>query len=140
MSTSTLGGHVNTIQTQLPVDGRRRRRLHSDEFKANAVASCTQPGMSMAAVAMANGVNANLLRRWVREAELRSGGDRPDATVATIAPPRAATPAFVPMQLPARSVAPDIRIELRRGATSVTVTWPADAAAECAAWMRELLK
>ena len=140
MSTSTLGGHVNTIQTQPPVDGRRRRRLHSDEFKANAVASCTQPGMSMAAVAMANGVNANLLRRWVREAELRPCGDRPDAPVATIAQPRAATPAFMPMQLPARSVAPDIRIELRRGATSVTVTWPADAAAECAVWMRELLK
>lgn len=131
---------MNTIQTQLPVDGRRRRRLHSDEFKANAVASCTQPGMSMAAVAMANGVNANLLRRWVREAELRCGGDRPDAPVATIAPPSAATPAFVPIQLPARSVAPDIRIELRRGATSVTVTWPADVAGECAAWMRELLR
>jgi transposase len=131
---------VNTIQTQLPVDGRSRRRLHSDEFKANAVASCTQPGMSMAAVAMANGVNANLLRRWVREAELRCGGDRPEAPVATITPPSAATPTFVPMQLPARSVAPDIRIELRRGATSVTVTWPADVAAECATWMRELLR
>ncbi len=140
MSTSTLGGHVNTIQTQPHVDGRRRRRLHSDEFKANAVASCTQPGMSMAAVAMANGVNANLLRRWVREAELRPGGDRPDAPVATIALPGARPPAFVPMQLPARSVAADIRIELRRGATSVAVTWPAGAAAECAAWMRELLK
>lgn len=140
MSTSTPGGHVNTLQTQSPVDGRRRRRLHSDEFKANAVASCMQPGMSMAAVAIANGVNANLLRRWVREAELRPGGDRRDAPVATIAPPSAATPAFVPMQLPARSVVPDIRIELRRGATSVTVTWPADVAGECASWMRELLK
>jgi transposase len=140
VSTSTLGGYVNTLQNQTAVDGRRRRRLHSDEFKANAVASCTQPGRSMAAVAMVNGVNANLLRRWVREAELRCGGDRPDAPVATIAPPIVVTPAFVPMQLPARSVAPDIRIELRRGATSVTVTWPADVAGECAAWMRELLK
>jgi hypothetical protein len=35
---------------------------------------------------------------------------------------------------------PDIRIELRRGATSITVNWPAQAAAECAAWMRELLR
>lgn len=138
MSTSTLGGHVNTIQTQRPVDGRRRRRLHSDEFKANAVASCAQPGISMAAVAMANGVNANLLRRWVREAELRRDGD--GAPLATIAPPSAATPAFVPMQLPAKSVAQDIRIELRRGATAVTVIWPAEVAGECAAWMRELLR
>ncbi|MBY0409664.1 MAG: hypothetical protein K2Q97_05930 [Burkholderiaceae bacterium] len=30
------------------------------------------------------------------------------------------------MQLPAKAVAPDIRIELRRGATSVAVTWPVD--------------
>ncbi|MBC7707120.1 MAG: transposase, partial [Rhodoferax sp.] len=45
---------MNTISEQA-VDGRRRRRLHSDEFKAQAVASCMQPGMSMASVAMANG-------------------------------------------------------------------------------------
>ncbi|KQU91705.1 hypothetical protein ASC78_01925 [Variovorax sp. Root318D1] len=31
-----------------------------------------QPGMSMAAVAMVQGVNANLLRRWVRDAEMNS--------------------------------------------------------------------
>lgn len=140
MSTSTLGGHVNTLQTQAPVGSRRRRRLHSDEFKANAVASCMQPGMSMAAVALANGINANLLRRWVRAAELCPDAGRPAAPAATISPPGAPTPAFVPMQLPTRSAAPDIRIELRRGATSVAVTWPADAAAECAAWMRELLR
>ena len=59
---------MNTIPEQV-IDGRRRRRIHSDAFKANAVALCMQPGMSMAAVAMANGINANLLRRWVRIAE-----------------------------------------------------------------------
>jgi transposase len=139
VSTSTLGGYVNTLQNQPPVDGRRRRSLHSGEFKADAVASCMQPGVSMAAVAMTNGVNANLLRRWVREAELRSGSDRPDAVVA-FAPPSAAAPGFVPIRLPANGALPDIRIELRRGATAITVTWPTDAAAECAAWMRELLK
>ena len=35
-----------------------------------------QPGMSMAAVAMACGINANLLRRWVREAEMGRGSER----------------------------------------------------------------
>lgn len=72
---------MNTISDQ-QVSPRQRRRLHSDEFKADAVASCMQPGMSMAAVAMAHGVNANLLRRWVREAELRPPGialDKPQA-------------------------------------------------------------
>lgn len=51
MSTSTLGGLVNTISNQ-QAGPRRRSRLHSDEFKAEAVAACAQPGMSMAAVAM----------------------------------------------------------------------------------------
>ncbi|MBY0409665.1 MAG: transposase [Burkholderiaceae bacterium] len=53
---------MNTIPEQV-IDGRRRRRIHNDAFKANAVALCMQPGMSMAAVTMANGIDANLLRR-----------------------------------------------------------------------------
>jgi transposase len=138
VSTSTLGGHVNTTPEQSG-EGRRRRRLHSDEFKANAVASCMQPGMSMAAVAMANGINANLLRRWVQAAEMRPGVALPDAPPT---PKRqvANAPAFVPMQLPTKTAAADIRIELRRGTTSISMTWPIDAASECAAWMCELLR
>ena len=98
----------------------------------------------MAAVAMANGVNANLLRRWVRAAEMRSGAGRTDALPNVLTAPArrvAETPAtFIPMQLPAKTAAADIRIELRRGATSISVAWPTEAAAECAAWMRELLR
>ena len=97
-----------------------------------------QPGMSMAAVAMAHGINANLLRRWVREAEMRHGTDPSRALPAPKPLVKAAT--FVPVQLPAPSVAPDIRIELRRGATSISVSWPTEAAGACAAWMRELLR
>lgn len=50
---------------------------------------------------------------------------------------------FVPVSLPPPvppAQAPDIRIELRRGSTTVTMTWPASAASDCAAWMRELLR
>ncbi|WP_398491383.1 transposase [Variovorax sp.] len=53
---------MNTISPQRAGD-RWRLRLHSDEFKANAVASAAQPAMSMAAVAMSLGINVNLLRR-----------------------------------------------------------------------------
>ena len=139
MSTSILGGHVNTIPEQA-VGGRRRRRLHSDEFKANAVASCMRPGMSMAAVAMANGVNANLLRRWVRAAEMRPGTELAHSLAARDRRVAEAPAAFIPLQLPAKTEAADIRIELRRGATSISVAWPTEAATECAAWMRELLR
>lgn len=126
---------MNTIPEQL-ADGRRRRRLHSDEFKATAVAACMQPGVSMAAVAMAHGINANLLRRWVRAAEM-DAAHRPGKAPALPMPSAAS---FVPMRLPTSDAAPGIRIELRRGATSICVTWPTESAADCAAWMRELLR
>ena len=122
---------------------RRRRRIHSDEFKANAVASCMQPGMSMAAVAMAQGVNANLLRRWVRDAEMNSGNTVVSATTAEVSKAQEAKTFFVPVSLPPpvqSAHVPDVRIELRRGPMAVTVTWPASAASECAVWMRELLR
>ena len=84
---------------------------------------------------MANGVNANLARRWVVDAERRSGG-------ALVRPANNAVPtAFMPVQLPRAEAAPaDIRIELRRGTTAISVSWPCAAASECAAWMRELLR
>jgi transposase-like protein len=50
----------------------RGRRTHSAEFKAQVVAACRVAGVSKAAVAMAHGVNANLARRWVVEADGRS--------------------------------------------------------------------
>jgi transposase len=131
---------VNTIPQQI-VDGCRRRRLHSDEFNADAVAACLQPGVSMAAVAMSRGVNANLLRRWARLAELRCDQVAGEHGTAMRTPTPTSAPAFVPLQLPAPTVSlSDIRIELRRGATTVAVTWPVDAATQCAAWMRELLR
>ena len=130
---------MNTISNEVSA-GRRRRRNHSPEFKAQVVAACVQPGVSIAAIAMANGVNANLARRWVIASEQGERAER--VQVASVAA-RVASPAFVPLQLqPSDSVpAPaDIRIELRRGATAINVSWPCTAAAQCAAWLRELLR
>ena len=134
VSTSTLGGHVDTIGSK-DAAGRRRRRLHSDGFKADAVAAAAQPGMSMAAVAMARGINANLLRRWVREAEVLP------VKALSNSVPAPSPAAFVAVQMPAPAPPMgDIRVELRRGPTTITVAWPMAALAECASWMRELLR
>ena len=128
---------MHTISNEV-VGGRRRRRDHSAEFKAQVVAACNVPGMSNAAVAMAHGINPNLARRWVRNAELRAGGVLVEPTSGSV------PAAFVPLQLPAvqaPAAAPaDIRVELRRGPIAISVSWPCTAAAECAAWMRELLR
>jgi hypothetical protein len=92
----------------------------------------------MAAMAQAFGVNANLLRRWVQDADELTGRLRPAALAAPASgSPGAAGAAFVPMQLPARA-SPDIRIELHHGTTSLSVTWPTCAAVECAACGRRL--
>ena len=128
---------MDTISKEV-VGGRRRRREHSAEFKAQVVAACSVPGVSNAAVAMSHGINPNVARRWVRNAELRAGGVLVKPAIGSV------PAAFVPLQLPAvqaAAAAPaDIRVELRRGPIAISVSWPCTAAAECAAWMRELLR
>lgn len=112
--------------------GGRRRRRHSAEFKAQLVAACRRPGVSSAAVALAHSVNANLLRRWVAEAE------RDEVTAQTVPSPR---DTFVALPVPAKPlVEAPVRIEVRRGALTVSVQWPSSAAHECAIWLREVLK
>ena len=71
---------------------------------------------------------------------MRGGAEQVRALPAPKPVTRPAAAAFVPVTLPGVSAPPDIRIELRRGATAITVTWPTQAASECAAWMRELLR
>lgn len=126
---------MHTIEEALVTSGRRRRK-HSAEFKAQVVKACSQPGMSMAAVALANGINANLLRRWVIDQPSHVSG------TASAAPRKG----FVALSLPAPSPSPsvsaasDIRVEVRRGSMTVNVVWPVQAAGDCAAWLRELLR
>lgn len=118
------------------VAGRSRRRKHNAEFKAQLVEACQQPGVSSAAIALANGLNANLLRRWVNDAEQRGS----TMIAASKSPSPNPAPEFIPLQLPAPKSPADIRIELKRSGVSVSVTWPASAAAQCATWMREVLR
>ena len=121
---------------QLVETGRRRRRIHSAHFKAEAVGACQQAGVSIAAVALARGLNAAMLHRWVRQAE-RSG--RPIAIRATAPSLANENEGFVAVPLPSNAVAGAIRIEVRRRGGSVSVEWPASAAHECALLLRELM-
>ncbi len=125
--------------------GRRTHRRHGAEFKAQIVLACQQPGVSFAAVALANGLNANMLRRWVVEAERvgtmavsSQGAVGVSATAAA-----SGLPGFVAVQMPtspAASAEPDIHIELRRGPTTVVMRWPASQSGTCATWLREMLR
>jgi len=60
--------------------------------------------MSMAAVAMAHGVSANLLRRWVRDAEMNSATTVVSATTAETPKAQEAKTVFVPVSSSRRRV------------------------------------
>lgn len=120
----------------------RVHRTYSPAFKAQLVAACQQPRASIAALALAHGMNANVLHRWLKE-HARSGCHQIAAAadvVTTCSPP----PTFLPVRLPAPATEPApppvIQVELRKGALSMQITWPTAAAADCAAWIRELLQ
>ena len=123
---------------QIVGTGRRRRRSYSDLFKAETVGECQQPGVSIAAIALARGVNASLVRRWVKEAE-QSGIPiairRAESTAAIDGAPN-----FVPVTLPPNSAGSAIRIKVQRRGGTVSMEWPASAAHECALLLRELLR
>lgn len=52
---------------------RPPRRQHDRAFKARLVQESIQPGASVAAIAMANGINANMLFKWRREQQGQEG-------------------------------------------------------------------
>ncbi|WP_119157658.1 IS66-like element accessory protein TnpA [Caldimonas tepidiphila] len=113
------------------------RRRHSEEFKAEVVAACRARGASVAAVALSHGLNANLVHRWLRLERRARQEPLPMQTARG-----GVAHEFIALQLPqpVQAPQPEIRIELRRGATSVTVSWPLQGAGECATWLREWLK
>lgn len=135
-----FGGHQYAMDSA--ADGRRHRRSHSAEFKAQVICACAGPGASVAAVALAHGLNANLVRRWLNG----RGVGRVSAVLLEATQPveqsrAAAVGTFLPVQLDQRPpAATDIRLELRRGSSVVVVNWPLQDGAGCGAWLREWLR
>jgi transposase len=121
-------------------ESRARRKRHSAELKAQILAECAAPGASVARVAMSHGINANVVHRWRQLARMTDTASM-HLPMATTRP--ATDAAFVPVAViepPAAAKTGDIRIELRRGPTALTIRWPVSAATDCAAWLRELLR
>jgi transposase len=127
------------VRTSEHASGRRRRRIHSEQFKAEAIAACRQPGISIAAAALARQINANLLRRWVTDAERAAAGTA--AAISGPAPAPTQNDGFIALALPARDadIAP-IQIEIRRGKLTLIVQWPRPAMHECVVWLRDVLR
>ena len=136
-----------------PNSGPRRR--HSDELKARVLAACDEPGASISGVALAHGLNTNLVRKWRSGRGVKRAGRAITPAAASTAPAApSATAEFVAIEMPAppqlaaraateANVAapigePLIQIELRRGPLHLSVRWPSAAAQDCRAWLSEL--
>lgn len=123
---------------------RRGHRTYTAQFKAELVAACQSPGVSIAAIAGQHGMNANVLHRWLREFE-RDGLHRLSSGGVVIPQSRPAPlAAFVPIQLPQPVPQPaedlQVKIELNKGALSMVFTWPVSSVADLAAWTAAVLK
>lgn len=112
----------------------KTRRRYDEQFKTRVLAECEAVGASVAKVAMSHGINDNVVHRWRQPAREAGEVTAPVAPVGTT---------FVPLTLPAPAkacAAGDVRVDLRRGATTVVITWPSTALAELASFTRELLR
>jgi transposase len=141
----------------------RARRVHDAQMKSRVLAECRLPGASVAAVALAHGLNANVVHKWRRGQGLKRAAlkaDQPTGASAAVAladqatavqfvavdVPALARPAEAVMalapQTPAARAQPTdaavLEVQLRRGANQVTVRWPATQAAQCTQWLHEL--
>ena len=117
---------------------RPKRRYYSPELKSQVVAECQVSGASVAGIALAHGINANIVHRWLREqAEECTPALRNEFIALALQPPVEQRPA--PASEPA-SAPRDIRVEVRRSAGMVTVNWPLEDAASCIAWLHDWLR
>jgi transposase len=88
-----IGGHLvmadEDQKLRVRLVGRNGRRRYEAASKERLVSSCLEPGVSVSRLALEHGVNANLLRKWIKK------------HTATRSLPRSSTSAFIPVQLEA---------------------------------------
>lgn len=108
----------------IPSKAPIKRRRYSKAFKARILAACEQHGATIAGVALANGLNANLVHNWRRQARVNTG-------------PSSDAPAFVPIAMPGTMVhspEPVVIFEV----ASIKVHWPLAHIDRSIAWLRVL--
>ncbi|WP_156684402.1 IS66-like element accessory protein TnpA [Pseudomonas sp. Leaf127] len=108
----------------------QQRRSYSKTFKAQVIAECAQPDISIANVALTHNLNTNLVHKWIRVHAQKT---------------LALQTAFIPVKsLPAPAVhqvlRATIRIEVPHSKGVVVASWPAENAAACSAFLRDLLR
>ncbi|MEX1196342.1 MAG: transposase [Pseudohongiellaceae bacterium] len=114
-----------------------KRRRYSTEFKRKMVAACSEPHASVPKVAMAHGLNANMVHRWIRQLGSKN---LPSMSPGFVALPMSDSQALRSSS-PAKIIgAETIRVEIPYRQQSVSVSWPVSQTDRCLAFLRELLQ
>lgn len=113
------------------------RRTHSAQFKAQVLSACRQPGTSISAVALAYGLNVNVVRKWL------AGQGMKRCALAAQPSPTPAALEFVPVSVsaPALGCVPassDIRLDLDLGALQLKLHCARGASGPIAALLHSL--
>lgn len=86
-----IGGHLvmeeDDQKLRVRLVGRDGRRRYDRASKDRLVAACLEPGVSVSKLALDHGVNANLLRKWIKQ------------RTETQSLPPSSSPAFIPVQI-----------------------------------------
>ncbi|MCY0389980.1 transposase [Robbsia sp. Bb-Pol-6] len=105
------------------------RRRFSKTFKRELVEQTLRPDVSMAAVALANGLNTNQLARWRRENLLDTGAS--PMPLPALVPVRMIEPAPLAASQPGATPPVSGEIEWRQGANTIVLRGTVDEGAWC---------
>lgn len=90
-----IGGHLvmedEDQKLRVRLVGRDGRRRYDPASKDRLVAACLEPGVSISKLALEHGVNANLLRKWIKK------------RTETPSLPASSSPAFIPVRVESTS-------------------------------------
>lgn len=131
---------MHTISQDIPTG--RTRRTYSTSFKSELIEQCRQVGVSCSAVAISHGMNPNVLRRWIKEAAhpRDAAATAPKPVDVELKPAFVALPMTVPTPQAPDAAQVNVRIDIQRNGTTVSVLWPHFCLSDSAAWVREVLR
>ncbi|MFT4438714.1 transposase [Caballeronia sp. 15715] len=131
---------MHTFSQDIPTG--RTRRTYSTSFKSELIEQCRQVGISCSAVAISHGLNPNVLRRWIKEAADPSDAapPAPKPVDVELKPAVVALPMTVPIAQAPDAAQANVRIDIQRNGTTVSVLWPQLCLSDSAAWVREVLR
>lgn len=137
-------------QARAPAAAPKRGR-YSLALKARLVAACSEPGASVAAIALAHGLKAKLLYRWVSEQRQKQSNANSAHTAATgfvqlattlpaaAAPTSHCAPAAMRAATQDAPPAQHLQLHFSRGDLQISLNLPAHQHTQCAALLKLVL-